>query len=225
MGKRESKEVNEEIENEFKNEFNPEVSSRTLDEIDDEKEKDALKKIEAVLFVSGRFLNLQELISYTDLNPILLRELLDKLEEKYEKNDSALVIVKKGDMWKMDVKQDYSNIVSKLATGSSEFSKAEKETLAIIAYKQPIKQSVVIKIRGNKAYDHIKKYVDLDLIKKKKVGHTNELTLSEEFYDYFNVQEKDKSINNLDNKEDIVGEEDKSISNESPFDVQDSEED
>jgi len=64
-----------------------------------------------------------------------------------------------------------------------------------------------------------------DLIKKKKVGHTNELTLSEEFYDYFNVQEKDKSINNLDNKEDIVGEEDKSISNESPFDVQDSEED
>ena len=189
MGKRESKEVNEEIENEFKNEFNPEVSSRTLDEIDDEKEKDALKKIEAVLFVSGRFLNLQELISYTDLNPILLRELLDKLEEKYEKNDSALVIVKKGDMWKMDVKQDYSNIVSKLATGSSEFSKAEKETLAIIAYKQPIKQSVVIKIRGNKAYDHIKKYVDLDLIKKKKVGHTNELTLSEEFYDYFNVQE------------------------------------
>ena len=200
---KEPKEVNVE------NEFNPEVSSRTLDEIDDEKEKDALKKIEAVLFVSGRFLNLPELISYTDLNPILLRELLEKLGEKYEKNDSALTIVKKSDMWKMDIKQDYSNIVSKLATGSSEFSKAEKETLAIIAYKQPIKQSVVIKIRGNKAYDHIKKYVDLDLIKKKKVGHTNELTLSEEFYDYFNVQEKDKSINNLDNKEDIVGEEDK----------------
>jgi len=199
---KEPKEVNVE------NEFNPEVSSRTLDEIDDEKEKDALKKIEAVLFVSGRFLNLPELISYTDLNPILLRELLEKLGEKYEKNDSALTIVKKSDMWKMDIKQDYSNIVSKLATGSSEFSKAEKETLAIIAYKQPIKQSVVIKIRGNKAYDHIKKYVDLDLIKKKKVGHTNELTLSEEFYDYFNVQEKDKSINNLDNK-----------------DVQDSEED
>ena len=219
MGKRESKEVNVE------NEFNPEVSSRTLDEIDDEKEKDALKKIEAVLFVSGRFLNLQELISYTDLNPILLRELLEKLEEKYEKNDTALTIIKKSDMWKMDVKQDYSNIVSRLATGSSEFTKAEKETLAIIAYKQPIKQSVVIKIRGNKAYDHIKKYVDLGLIKKKKVGHTNELSLSEEFYDYFSVQEKDKSINNLDNKEDIVGEEDKSISNESPFDVQDSEED
>ena len=83
---KEPKEVN------LENEFNPEVSSRTLDEIDDEKEKDALKKIEAVLFVSGRFLNLQELISYTDLNPILLRELIEKLKEKFEREDSSIEI-------------------------------------------------------------------------------------------------------------------------------------
>jgi len=87
----------------------------------------------------------------------------------------------------MDVRQEYTNIINKFATGTSEFTKAEKETLAIIAYKHPIKQSVVIKIRGNKAYDHIKKYVELGLVNKKKVGHTNELTLSEEFYDYFGV--------------------------------------
>ena len=73
-------------------------------------------------------------------------------------------------MWKMDVKKEYSNIINKLATGSSEFSKAEQETLAIIAFKQPIKQSVIIKIRGNKAYDHIKKFAELDLVKKKKQG-------------------------------------------------------
>ena len=89
----------------------------------------------------------------------------------------------------MDVKPEYSHIINKLATGSAEFSKAEQETLAIIAYKQPIKQSVIIKIRGNKAYDHIKKFIDLNLIKKKKIGHTNELSLSDEFYDYFNVNE------------------------------------
>ena len=75
------------------------------------------------------------------------------------------------------------------ATGSSEFSKAEQETLAIIAFKQPIKQSVIIKIRGNKAYDHIQKFAGLGLIKKKKTGHTNELSLSEDFYDYFGVVE------------------------------------
>ena len=89
----------------------------------------------------------------------------------------------------MDVKKEYSNIINKLATGSAEFSKAEQETLAIIAYKQPVKQSIIVKIRGNKAYDHIKKFFELSLIKKKKAGHTNILNLSDEFYDYFNVNE------------------------------------
>ena len=72
--------------------------------------------------------------------------------------------------------------------GSSEFSKTEQETLAVIAYKQPIKQSVIIKIRGNKAYEHIRNFAQLNLIKAKKLGRTKELTLSEEFYDYFHVQ-------------------------------------
>ena len=90
----------------------------------------------------------------------------------------------------MDIRKEYSDLVNRLATGNSEFSKAERRNLiAIIAYKQPIKQSVIIKIRGNKAYDHIKKFIEIGLVKKKKIGHTNELSLSEEFYDYFNVQD------------------------------------
>jgi chromosome segregation and condensation protein ScpB len=79
--------------------------------------------------------------------------------------------------------------VTKLATGIADISKAEQETLAIVAYKQPIKQSVIIKIRGNKAYEHLDKFEKLNLIKRKKDGHTNILTLSDEFYDYFNVKE------------------------------------
>jgi len=115
-------------------------------------------------------------------------------KDKYDKDDSALRIVEKGDMWKMDVKPEYSDLVNRLATGSSEFSKAEQETLAIIAYKQPIKQSVIIKIRGNKGYDHVKKFVDLGLLKKKKVGHTNELSLHDDFYDYFNVADSENPL-------------------------------
>jgi len=165
------------------------MSSRTADEIDEAKELEDLKILEAVFFVSGRFLNMQELISLSDLNPIIIESLIGKLKEKYEKENSALEIIEKSGLWKMDVKKEYSHIINKLATGSAEFSKAEQETLAIIAFKQPIKQSVIIKIRGNKAYDHVKKFVDLNLIKKKKIGHTNELSLSDEFYDYFNVAE------------------------------------
>jgi len=163
------------------------LGEKTIKEIDDAKELENLKTLEAVFFVSGRFLNMQDLISLSDLNPIIIRDLIEKLKEKYENENSAIEIVSKNGMWKMDVRQEYAYIINKLATGSAEFSKAEQETLAIIAYKQPIKQSVIIKIRGNKAYDHIKKFSDLNLIKKKKFGHTNELSLSDEFYDYFNV--------------------------------------
>ena len=141
-----------------------------------------------MFFVSGRYLNMRDLISLSDLNPIILRELIAKLKEKYEKDNSAIEIVEKNEMWKMDVRSEYSNIVNKLATGNSEFSKSEQETLAIIAYKQPIKQSVLIRIRSNKAYDHIKKFLDLGLIRKKRTGHTYELSLSDDFYDYFNLQ-------------------------------------
>ncbi|PIN90612.1 SMC-Scp complex subunit ScpB [Candidatus Pacearchaeota archaeon CG10_big_fil_rev_8_21_14_0_10_32_14] len=182
----ETKEVEEESEEE--DQVPRKHGKSAIEELDEEKEVEALRKLEAVLFVSGRFLSLQELISYTDTNPIILRELLEKLSDKYENDEaSALQIVNKNNLYKMDVKIEYNEVINRLATGRSEFTKAEKETLAIIAYKQPIKQSVVIKIRGNKAYDHIKKYVDLGLIKKKKVGHTNDLTLSDEFYDYFGM--------------------------------------
>ena len=162
-------------------------TSKTIKEIDENREKEDLKILEAVFFISGRYLSMPELISLSDLSPIIIRDLIERLKDKYEKEESALEIIEKNGLWKMDVRQEYSNIINKLATGSSEFSKAEQETLAIIAYKQPIKQSVVIKIRGNKAYDHIKKLSDLDLIKKKKTGHTYELSISEDFYDYFSV--------------------------------------
>jgi|SRR3990167_8473799 len=149
------------------------------------RELELIKKLEAVLFISGRFLSLKELVSLTEINPILLRKLVDDLGERYK--DSALEIVQKGDMWKMDVSPDYADMVNKLATGSTEFTKAEQETLAIIAYKQPIKQSVLVKIRGNKAYDHIKNFFNLGLILKKRAGHTWDLSLSDQFYDYFHV--------------------------------------
>ncbi|HLC87370.1 MAG TPA: SMC-Scp complex subunit ScpB [Candidatus Nanoarchaeia archaeon] len=175
-----------------------EISSKTIEEIEEADEKENLKKLEAVFFVSGRYLSMQDLISLSDLNPLILKELIEKLREKYDKSESAIEIIEKNGLWKMDVRQEYSYIINKLATGSSEFTKAEQETLAIIAFKQPIKQSVIIKIRGNKAYDHIKKFTDIGLIKKKKIGHTHELSLSDEFYDYFNMQEGSDLLNRKD---------------------------
>ncbi len=165
------------------------ITSRTASEIDEAKEKEYLKRIEAIFFVSGRFLSMGELVSLSDLNPIIIRELIEKLKERYNREESSIESVERNNLWKMDIRKEFSDIVNRLAMGNSEFSRAERETLAIIAYKQPIKQSVVIKIRGNKAYDHIKKFSELNLIRKKKAGHTNELSLSDEFYEYFNISD------------------------------------
>ena len=169
-----------------------EVGGKNLEEIDEAKQNGGIKILEAILFVSGRFLDMKELISLSDLNPLIIRDLLEKLQEKYDGTGSAIQIIEKAGAWKMDVRQDFSFIINRLATGSSEFSKAEQATLAIIAFKQPIKQSVLIKIRGNKAYEHIKKFSDIGLIKKKKTGRTYELNLKDEFYDYFNISESIK---------------------------------
>ena len=166
-----------------------EQDSRHQEQIDEAKEKEARRLIESILFVSGKFLDMKALISLSDMNPIIIKELLEKLRESYEEGESALRIIEKNGMWKMDVSPEFSHLSTKLATGSSEFTKAEQETLAIIAFKQPIKQSVIVRIRGNKAYDHINKFAKLDLVKKRKQGHTHELSLSQEFYDYFGVPE------------------------------------
>lgn len=170
-----------------------EVTNKTLNEIDWSKEEENMKLIEAIFFISGRFLSMHDLISISNLNSLVVKESIEKLKERYQKENSALEIVERDNLWKMDVKQEYHNIINKLATGSAEFTKAEQETLAIIAYKHPIKQSVIIKIRGNKAYDHIHKFIQLGLIKAKKEGHTNVLSLSDEFYDYFNVSTENKN--------------------------------
>ncbi len=177
------------------------LTSKTLDELDKEKEAENMRKIEAVLFISGKFLTIQELISFSDLNPITIKEVLEKLRDKYENDNSAIEIVEKSGSWKMDVNKDYADVVNRLATGSSEFSKSEQETLAIIAYKQPIKQSVLVKIRSNKAYDHIKKFTDLGLIKKKRMGRTYDLSLNDDFYNYFNVQGTEDFIKKINEEE------------------------
>mgnify|MGYP001602118556 CR=1 FL=1 len=155
------------------------LRKESIDEIDSEREAESMRKVEAALFVAGRFMNMQELVALTEVNPLMLRKILEDLTDKYR--DAGIEIVRKNELWKMDVASDFVYMVNRLATGSSEFTKAEQETLAIIAYKQPMKQSVLIKIRGNKAYEHVAKFVEMGLITKKKAGHTADLSLSDSF--------------------------------------------
>jgi len=154
-------------------------------------EQELMKRLEAALFLAARFLTIDELVRITGINPISTKELLDKLEKKHRGENSAMRIIKQKfeneELFKMDVKKGFDHMVNRIVSGDAEFNKAEQETLAIIAYKQPIKQSVIVKIRGNKAYDHIRHCIAVGLVRGKKAGRTVELNLTQQFYEYFNL--------------------------------------
>ena len=84
----------------------------------------------------------------------------------------------------MQVRSEYLSKVKHLAI-STDLPKSILRTLAIIAFKQPIKQSIVVKMRGNKAYDHIERLNDEKFIKKTREGNTYVLETTKKFIDYF----------------------------------------
>ena len=99
-----------------------EISRESIEEVDQAAEIESTRKVEAALFIAGRYLSIQELVSLTDVNPILLKKILEDLSDKY--SNSGIELVQQNNMWKMDVAQEYVGMVNRLATGSSEFSRA-----------------------------------------------------------------------------------------------------
>ncbi len=140
--------------------------------------------IEALLFAT-QGLNIEQLCSKTGSVKNKVLKALEELRKDYESRDSAFIITCDAGVWKLTVHSHHVSLVKDLIP--SEFPKSILETLAVIAYRKPVLQSEVVKIRGNKAYDHIKGLEKLEFIRLKKKGRTNEISLCDKFYDYFNT--------------------------------------
>ena len=148
-----------------------------------------LNKVEAVLFTTGRFMNTEEISKATGIASVgYVKELIQKLKEDYEKKDSSLSILELDGKFKLNIKKEYGYITNRLIS-SSEFDNPTTKTLAVIAYKQPVFQAEVIKIRGNKAYDHIHNLLESGLVTSDKSGRTRILKVTQRFYDYFDTAE------------------------------------
>ena len=147
-------------------------------------------KVEAVLFTTGRYLNLEEIGRMCGIgSPGAIRQMLDELKDEYDKRETALEIIKdEKNRWKLNIKKDYLYLTEKLLS-DAELDKPTQETLAMVAYRQPAVQSDVINIRGNKAYDHIRKLKEEGFVVYEKFGRTKLLKLTQKFYDYFDVVE------------------------------------
>ena len=144
------------------------------------------KKIEAILFAVGRAISEEELAALSQENKSSVHEALVELKKHYESRDSPLLIIQERDSWKLTVHEKYVNVVQQI-NPHTELSRTVLETLAVIAWKQPAKQSDVVHIRTNKAYEHIDELERLGFIAKEKYGRTYLLKVTGKFYDYFDL--------------------------------------
>ncbi|MBI4362518.1 MAG: SMC-Scp complex subunit ScpB, partial [Euryarchaeota archaeon] len=64
-------------------------------------------------------------------------------------------------------------------------------TLSVIAFNQPVTQASVVRVRGQKAYEHIRELEERRLIRSKPYGHSKLLETTEQFEAYFMVSRQD----------------------------------
>ena len=129
--------------------------------------------IEALLFSSSRPLSEKEILSAFDLRSTPtsneIKEALKSIEDKYSENSIELVKVASG--YRLRIRQEYSSWVSKLWEAKPQkYSRALLETLALIAYKQPITRGEIEEVRGVSVSSQIIRTL-LDRSWIKVVGH------------------------------------------------------
>lgn len=142
--------------------------------------------VEAALFTAGRAISLGEISQNTGLSKRNVKLYAQELVKDYEEKDSGIEILEFEDKYVMQVRACLADKVSKLAP--KEMEAPLLRTLAMIAYNQPITQSEVARIRGNKSYGHVKELEEKGLIRAEKSGRTKMLTTTKIFADYFGLE-------------------------------------
>jgi len=147
---------------------------------------DVKKKVEAVLFSAGSKLTVIELSKLCRAKSTDVLQSLEELKKEYDEKQSSLMIINEGEHWKFSIHEQFLPVVRKVVA-ETELTKSVLETLAVIAFKYPILQSDLIKIRTNKAYEHLSELEKSGYISRKKKGRTNLLLLTDKFFEYFDL--------------------------------------
>ena len=145
--------------------------------------------LEAALFSAGRPVTREELgqatgLSQKELEP-LLRDLITYYGDLGNEDKTALEIGRAGDKYVMQVRARYAHCGKNLAP--MEIPEKLLGTLALIAYHQPIRQSQLRDMIGQKVYDHVKELLDHGLLLAQKEGRTRLLSTSDSFPEYFGL--------------------------------------
>lgn len=149
-----------------------------------------LKRIlEAALFMAPGAVSVEELAKIAQSTVPEVRVALNELVHEFESAHTSLKIEETETGFMMKVKPEYEAKVSHLAA-SPEMNKAVLKTLAFVAYKQPVKQSEVIKFRNTKAYEHIGLLMEKGFIRRERSGLTYMIFTTKKFAEYFGTTMK-----------------------------------
>ncbi len=150
---------------------------------------------EAALFMSPEAVPLEALMKVIGTEShAKARRAMDEIMEAFNgRNESLEIIRTQDDRYHMRVCNQYAGRVQHFAV-TTDLSRAVLRTLAIVAYKQPIRQSIIVKMRGNKAYDHIKQLEDEGFIRRTKESNTYSIETTKKFEEYFGPPVKDLDL-------------------------------
>jgi segregation and condensation protein B len=140
--------------------------------------------LEAALFVSDKPLSLDKLSTILEATNNETRKLLEQLKADLMENDRGYELVETPEGFELRVKVEYRDKVVRLAP-LADLSDGMMRSLALIVAKQPVKQSLIVKYQGNKAYGYIEALEKKGLIKTEKFQRTKLITLTPEFERYF----------------------------------------
>ena len=154
--------------------------------------------IEGLLFVVGdEGLTLIDMCSIIGVSADVILSNVNELIKDYENSDRGIRIEVFGESYKLVTKKEYKEYLKKLVPDEEDLlTQSNLETLAIIAYNQPITRMQVEEIRGVNSSHVVRKLIMRDLICEKGrsdlPGRPILYGTTDFFLDYFGIQSLDQ---------------------------------
>ncbi len=152
---------------------------------------DIKRAAEAALFSSAEGLRISEITERTGIPEEEIRMAVMDLRREYDERDSAIIISKVGNQYRMMLRTEYTDFTGMFTR--AEMSSGLMRTLSTIAYNQPVLQSELFKARGPRTYNDVHKLIEMGFVSGKKSGQTLELNTTNKFSEYFGIGSTRKS--------------------------------
>ena len=123
---------------------------------------------EAVLFAAGESVSAEQLARALGQTPAVCRKIVAALAEEYEQEQRGMQILELEGRYQMTTRPAYYEQVKVLyrSVQKTELTDTQLETLAIVAYRQPITKQEIEDIRGVRSEGVINRLIEFDLIEE-----------------------------------------------------------